>query len=284
VSLKQFRRKEERGEMGESQRRWAEKQREERRILKEFKEQHPDRFAAMMQEAQRKEVERLAAEEAERVAREAYIKAEQVHQEAARRQRGELEARLRDARLKLRTALVSRALPEVEGLENVSGLVALRQWDINESGQLTSNGYNSNPWTSQMIANAVPTKENSNGLYCIQLTATGLMNQARERVTDFCGLIELRGHLEFHEQENGIRAEWAKILAIFVLEDDEDVYLHVFQLQQNYPGVPLFVTTRELVAKYLLRLALWQETGDKSYLHTVEKKLQPQIMWPDREN
>jgi hypothetical protein len=270
--------------MGESQRRWAEKQREERRILKEFKEQHPDRFAAMMQEAQRKEAERLAAEEAARVAREAYNKAEQIRLEAARRQREELEARLRDARLKLRTAIVSRALPEVEGLENVRGIVALRQWDINSSGQLTSNGYNSNAWSSQMIADEVPTTRNSHGLYCIQLTAMGLMNQAKERVTDFCGLIELRGHLEFHEQEDGIRAEWAKILAIFVLEDDSDVYLRVLQLQQNYPGVPLFVTTRELVAKYLLRLALWQETGDKSYLRTAEKKLQPQIMWPDREN
>ena len=122
-----------------------------------------------------------------------------------------------------------------------------------------------------MIADQVPTAHNQNGLYCIQLTATGLMNQAGNRVTDFCGLIELRGHLEFHEQENGVRAEWAKILAIFVLEDKKDVYLHVAQLMQNYPGVPIYVTTRELVAKYLLRLALWQETGDRSYLYTTRR-------------
>ena len=263
--------------MGESQRRWAEKQREEWRILKEFKEQHPDQFASMMHEAQRKEDERIAALEA-------LFADRRAREEVARKQREELEARLRDSRKKLRTALISRTLPEVEGLENVRGMVALRQWDMNDFGQLTSNGYNSNPWASQMIADEVPTKRNPHGLYCIQLTATGLMNQAGARVTDFCGLIEIRGRLEFHEQENGIRAEWAKILAIFVLEDDEKVYLRVLQLQQNYPGVPIYVTTRELVAKYLLRLALWQETGDKSYLHTVKKNLQPQVVWPDREN
>ena len=266
--------------MGESQRRWAEKQREERRILKEFKEQHPDQFASMMQAAQKKEAERIAAEEKAHLERLAYEAVERIRIEAARKQREALEARFR----KLQTALISRTLPEVEGLENVRGMVALRQWNINESGQLTSNGYNDHPWTSQMIADEVPTKKNSHGLYCIQLSAMGLMNQAKERVTDFCGLIELRGHLEFHEQENGIRAEWAKILAIFVLEDDGDVYLRVLQLQQNYPGVPIFVTTRELVAKYLLRLALWQETGDKSYLYTVKKNIQPLVVWPDREN
>ena len=270
--------------MGESQRRWAEKQREARRILKEFKEQHPDQFASMMQQAQQREAERLAEEERARIAQVAYEAAERIRLEAARKQREALEARLRDSRRKLQTALISRTLPEVEGLENVRGMVALRQWNINESGQLTSNGYNDHPWTSQMIADEVPTKKNSHGLYCIQLSAMGLMNQAKERVTNFCGLIELRGHLEFHEQENGIRAEWAKILAIFVLEDDGDVYLRVLQLQQNYPGVPIFVTTRELVAKYLLRLALWQETGDKSYLYTVKKNIQPLVVWPDREN
>ena len=254
--------------MGESQRRWAEKQREERRILKEFKEQHPDQFASMMQQAQQREAERIAAEEKARIAQEAYEAAERVRLEIARKQREALEARLRDSRRKLQTALITRTLPEVEGLESVRGVVALRQWNINTSGQLTSNGHNDHAWTSQMIADAVPTKHNSNGLYCIQLTATGLMDHAKERVTDFCGLIELRGHLEYHDQENGIRAEWAKMLAIFVLEDDADVYLHVLQLQQNYPDVPLFVTTRELVAKYLLRLTLWQETGDRSYLHT----------------
>ena len=58
--------------MGESQRRWAEKQREERRILKEFKEQHPDQFASMMQQAQQREAERIAAEEKARIAQEAY--------------------------------------------------------------------------------------------------------------------------------------------------------------------------------------------------------------------
>jgi hypothetical protein len=254
--------------MGESQRRWAAKQAEERRALREFKEQHPDQFASMMQAALRKEAERLAAEEAAHIAQQAREAAEQLRLAEARRQRELLEARLRNSRRKLQTALITRTLPEVEGLESVRGVVALRQWNINTSGQLTSNGYNSSAWTSQMIADKVPTKHNSNGLYCIQLTATGLMDHAKERVTDFCGLIELRGHLEYHDQENGIRAEWARMLAIFVLEDDADVYLHVLQLQQNYPGVPLFVTTRELVAKYLLRLTLWQETGDRSYLYT----------------
>ena len=67
----------------------------------------------------------------------------------------------------------------------------------------------------------------------------------------------------------GIRAEWARIVAIFVLSHDKSTYGVVPQLVNNYPGVPIFVTTRELVAKYLLRVAMWQETGDNMVLYNT---------------
>jgi hypothetical protein len=239
--------------MGEAQRRWQEKQKAERQAVAWFKYNNPERFAGMMEEARQREVKRLKAEEGARVAEE------------------ERRRLLRTSQQQLRVAVIPRVLPEVKGLEEVRGIIALRQWGLNQVSQLTSIGHSSEPWYAQMIADKPPTEYNRHGLYCIQLTAGGLMKETAERIQGgYCGLVELRGHCEFHDHEAGVRAEWARILAVFVTDSSSDVYFRLPHLMENYPTVSIFVTTEDLVAKYLLRLVMWQETGDRTYLYNMK--------------
>lgn len=246
--------------MGESQKRWYEKQRALREQIKQFKADHPEEFQAMVDSVKQKELQRQREEELAR---------QQAIEDAIRREK--LLSMVRATETRLKSALICRALPEYPGLEKLPGRIALRQWDFNREGWLTSNGYRNDHWHSVMIADRVPSPNNSNGLYCVEISADGLLSAAGGRVTDFCGLIELRGHCEIHGAEHVIRAEWARVLTIYVLEHTKDVYLHIPQLMEHYPGVPIHVTTRELVAKYLLRIAMWQETGDRTYLYTTHQ-------------
>jgi hypothetical protein len=237
--------------MGESQRRWAEKKAEERRELAQFKRDYPEKFAQMMQDARNREAARLVEEQ---------------KQEELRIERRRLQE---SVTRKLTVALIPRELPIIPGIQKIRGRLALRQWNINGRGYLTSNGYRDDEWHSQMIADEVPTQRNTHGLYCIQMSPEGFLGSAGGRVSEYCGMIELRGHLEYHEKEQGIRAEWAKILGIFVTDNTADVYWRVPKLMEHYPNVPLFITTRELVAKYLMRLVMWQETGDERILYNT---------------
>lgn len=236
--------------MGEAQRRWAAKQRAERDEIRQFKAEHPEAWAQMLRDVQAKEQARLAAEE------------------QARREEAERNRIRRSVQDRLNTSLIVRELPAIPDIQRVRGRLALRQWNINNEGWLTSNGYRSDAWTTQMIADQVPTEKNTNGLYCIEISPEAFMSsRTGERVTDYCGIIELRGHLEYHEKEHGIRAEWARILGIFVLDESPDIYWRIPKLVEHYPGVPLFTTTRDYVAKYLMRLVMWQETGDEMILY-----------------
>ncbi len=237
--------------MGEAQRRWAAKKAEERREIADFKRNHPEEWARLVQEAQLREQARLIAEE------------------QARREEEERSRVRRSVQERLNTSLIIRELPSIPDIQRVKGKIALRQWDINNQGWLTSNGYHHEPWHSQMFADAVPTSKNTNGLYCIEVSPEGFMEASGGRVTDYCGIIELRGHLEYHEKEHGIRAEWARILGIFVLDDGPDIYWRLPKLYEHYPNVPIYVTTKELVAKYLMRLVMWQETGDELILYNT---------------
>ncbi len=255
--------------MGESQRRWQAKQRLEREQIRQFKMEHPAEWQAMLTKAeQRKREEEEERQRAEIAWMEQQKREEVLRMEAARRQ-AEIERIARQAERRAATAMICRELPYVPELDKLPGKIALRQWDLSSDGWLTSNGFHHEPWQSQMIADRVPSMRNQNGLYCIEITADGLMTAAGGRVTEYCGLIELRGHLEYHEQERGIRAEWARIVCIFVLNHDKSVYGIYPQLADHYPGVPIFVTTREFVAKYLLRIAMWQETGDPTILYNT---------------
>ena len=230
--------------------RYYEKQANERRQIAEYKSRHPLEWAAKMSQIQREDFVKTAFEAAS----------------AQKRRQAEAEA---EAKAKQREyAMVTHDLPRIANLDKFPGRIALRQWDINSAGWLISNGAGNAVWKSVMIADRIPTHTNSNGLYCIQITADGLMSGVGGRVSEYCGLIELRGHCEVHNQDNVIRAEWARILTIFVLDNTTNLYAHLPQLMEHYPNVPIHVTNRSQVAKYLLRIAMWQETGDPMLLYT----------------
>ena len=242
--------------MDYSHQRYLEKVRYERAQIAAYKRTHPKEWAAKMAQIQAEDAARLALEtwlDTERIAR----------QRAADQLRIEAEKRSRSHAF----AMVPRNLPRVANLDKTHGKIALREWNINNYGQLTSNGAGGAIWNSTMIADRVPSHNNSNGLYCMQITADGFLNSGN-RVTDYCGLIELRGHCEVHEQESVIRAEWARIVVIYVLDNSRELYARLPLLMKNYPDVPIHVTNRSQVAKYLLRIAMWQETGDATLLNT----------------
>jgi len=226
------------------------KQKAIREQIKVYKQAHPKEFAAMVAKVQAEQVAKVEAKtEAEKWASE----------------RLEL-LRKGNYNYALRHALVRTDMPVVEKIEKIEGMLGFRQWDLNDTGFLGSTNRADHVWKAVTIADKLPSTVNTSGLYCIGLGARG-MTSVGGYFGACCGLIELRGHCEIHGQEGIVRAEWAKILAIFITQCSESMYLAIPRLVYNYPTVPLFITTRELAAKYLLRVAMWQETGDSSFLY-----------------
>lgn len=240
--------------MGEAQQRWHEKQQLLKREMNIFKATHPQEFAAMLAKAVQKEQE----EERVRIALEQEHVRQCLARDAATRQ-------LRAQQQHLNTALIPAKLPIIHGLDKLQGRIALRQWNVDNNGELTSTAYGTY-WKSVMIADRVPAANNQHGLYCIPITADSL-TACGGRLSKYCGIIEIRGHCEVHEAENIVRAEWARILSIYVLDDSVDIYTSLPLLMENYPHTPIHVTTKTQISKYLLRIAMWQETGDATLLY-----------------
>ena len=156
---------------------------------------------------------------------------------------------------RLQKALIVYDVPDID-LSNVEGLVAFRQWGV-ENGELCSTSLRS-AWKSVMFADRVPTPDNTHGLYCIKLSPFGFMSPLRSYIDGVCGLIELRGKIVEH-YDGVMRAEWARILCVFWCSCNANVYSGVPALIQNYPGIPIYVTTVESLTQLLFRIVVWQE-------------------------
>jgi len=168
-----------------------------------------------------------------------------------------VEIQLRTCMERLQKALIVHDVPSPD-LSSVEGLVAFRQWRV-VNGELCSSGTWQCVWKSVMVADSVPTPDNTHGLYCIKLDPVGLVTQVIGHIgLDVCGLVELRGRIVEH-YDRVMRAEWARILCVFWRSCYADVYSGVPALIQNYPGVPIYVTTLEKIARLLFRVAVWQE-------------------------
>ena len=209
----------------------------------------------------------------------AAVAAECARQKAEIQRAENLERLRKDSyRRSLQHALMLTTTPSIKGIDKTIGMLAFRQWDLRSTGDLHSVTHGDTVWKDTMIADVVPTNYNTSGLYCFGLNAIGMMH-AGSYFGACNGLLELRGHIEIHGQENIIRAEWAKILAVFVTEATERTYLAVPNFREKYPTVPLFLTTKELVAKYLLKIVMWQETKDSKFVMTDEEIEEASWKW-----
>lgn len=160
-------------------------------------------------------------------------------------------------------SLVVVSVPTIE-FSGVEGMIAFRTWNIRQCHNalrgevelfLGSTAANS-VWTPQMIADKVPTENNTSGLYCVKLDPLGLMTRAADYFGSVCGLLELRGKVLEHS-DGIVRAEWARIICVFVQvgKETECTYggLHL-----SYPTVPMYVLHREQIAEVLLRVTMIQ--------------------------
>ena len=225
-------------------------------VIRDIRKNQPEKYAELLQRI----VDNTLEEEREL----------QGRTEAERR----VEEIRRTATVRFRNALMCTGLflpefnlapVEAEGYWGESGcesaIVSFRKWEIECGGLLHGVGVGSGySWREINVSDVVPDLWNGHGLYSIMLDSNGLMSNANAYVGDYCGLLELRGKVVDHE-DGVLRAEWARILCIWVTLCSPEVYSAVRLLYANYPSTPIYVCTKRQVREALFRVTAWQEFG-----------------------
>lgn len=175
--------------------------------------------------------------------------------EAEARRRKEEQDRLeRTARM-----LVTASLPNIN--TNVPGLVAFRVWKLGADYSLLSTviGYT---WKAINISDIIPSEGNQHGFYCVRLTAlntlAGMRGYFHSGLKQVSGFIELRGKVIEHT-DGILRAEWARILCLFVTSDNPAIESVVHSLHQNYPFIPIHILNPEQLALVVMRETVYQK-------------------------
>lgn len=228
-------------------------------VIADLKTNSPEKYAMLQQKVKEREVE------------EAQERLEQVEYE-----RRKDETR-RNARYQLEHSVMCTGTPlpefclkpmEVDELVVAGGemgtdrcLVSFRQWNVASDGYLHGIGVGSHyAWKEINFADRVPANHNDHGMYSIRLDPNGLLTNAGSYMGDYCGLLELRGTIIEHD-DGVLRAEWARILCIWVTKCDPAVYVTIPYLLKRYPSTPVFVCTRRQVADALFKVTSILESG-----------------------
>jgi len=210
------------------------------------------------------------------------VKTMELEEERKRREQDEFQRRQNElrkfARSRLERALINTGVPlpsfnlapmEMDIDEDLMPgeigsdqvLVSFRQWNIQSDGYLHGIGMGSGyAWKEVNFADREPTQRNDHGLYSVRLDPQGLITNAGHYFGEYCGLLELRGTIVEHD-DGVLRAEWARILCIWVSRCEPDVYSHIPTLMEHYPLTPVFACTRKQVADALFRVTALQEMG-----------------------
>jgi len=225
-------------------------------VIRDLRTSQPEKYAQLVQKTKDLEVE-----EAQRLADRRQYELRQA--ELRKSARSRLEQSLMCCGVPLPSFDVSPLVTEgycgEQGTDQV--LVSFRKWDITSMGWLHGIGMGSSYlWKEVNFADKVPTESNGNGLYSVQLDPNGLLNQAGSYVGNYCGLLELRGHVLEHG-DGVLRSEYARILCIWVTLCDSEIFGSVPRLVANYPCTPIFVCTRRQVAEALFRVTAMTEFG-----------------------
>ena len=205
-----------------------------KRIIDEWKASNPERFAQLEAEAKRFVKQRAA----EKAARES---------ERARQER--LLDAMRDG---IRHSLVVASLPDID-TSGVLGIVAYRMWNFAETLGLYSTSHEC-VWKEVMVADLVPTEDNTSGLYGHELSPVGLLGLGTPYDWQVSGLVEMRGRVVVHS-DGVLRAEWSKILCIF-LTYAEGVSSTLPVLYKVYPNTPVYVLNPCQIPEILFRETL----------------------------
>jgi len=209
----------------------------------------------MRQKAVRDAINRMKVDDFKKYAELVY---RATHEEEIEAKELEEEQHIRRERLyKFGHSLVVTDIP-VLWLSGVEGMVAFRTWDVSESedGLFLRSTSMGSVWESQMIADKIPTAQNSSGLYCVKLDPLGLMTKASYYLDGVCGLVELRGKVLEHT-DSVVRAEWARIICVFI-QPNAKTEVNYGGLRQSYPTVPFYVLHTEQIAEVLVRVTMLQ--------------------------
>lgn len=191
---------------------------------------------------------------------------ESLKREEERQRKYEEEQRLlKEAEERRKRMLIPTDLPNLDAY--VFGMAAFRVWHYTLPFCKLRSAFMSYDWNIVSISDKVPTRDNSSGLHCIKLTAlnllTGMRNYFQLGSNEVCGLVELRGVIQEHT-DGVLRAEWARILCLFITSDNKKVEETYLGLYNNYPGVPIYILNPEQLALLLIRETLKQKMrGDQ---------------------
>jgi hypothetical protein len=156
-----------------------------------------------------------------------------------------------------KVAVVSTVLP-VPSLDP-SDYIAFREWTVNETGCLYGAGYGSHyRWKAFNVASAVPRLSNEVGLYAVRIDAQSMVTGGIGCHFNgkAAGLVALSGDVIEHD-DGVLRAECARILCIWYIPGNTvEAYNDVPMLMVVYPTTPLYVTTKQLAAEALFRVAV----------------------------
>ena len=176
----------------------------------------------------------------------------------------EWQAGLYARREEFRTALVNAVLPDFGFLDGVYGLLAQRAWSVTREGGLQSTVRRS-IWNGVMFADVPPSEHNEHGLYCNAINPLGLMlwHFRYLLALNAQGIIECRGRVVCHS-DGVVRAEWARILCLIIIGDDESVYDFRFvRMRERYFPIPVYVMTGSQYAEFLFRLLTFVRFGSE---------------------
>jgi hypothetical protein len=168
-------------------------------------------------------------------------------------------------------ALINTGLPLPMLKLGEGEILAFREWGIEwDKGVLTGTNHHQT-WGEITFADTLPMKDNTNGLYAVKLDAVGFCEgQVRSRIpispsdkVNCCGLVGLRGIVVEHE-DGVLRAEYARVLCIWVTTSHSVLYDFLPKLYDNYPNIPIFVCTRKQVIKTLFTITTMLESQCES--------------------
>jgi hypothetical protein len=118
----------------------------------------------------------------------------------------------------------------LSSIDTIEGLIAVREWSCDGLLHSTFAAYR---WKSpEVTSDKQPALINQNGIYCRTL------ENYKDMRGDYVGIVELRGEILWHT-DDVLRAEWCRILRLFVHQDANEALLA--QLHSVY-GVPMVVT------------------------------------------
>jgi hypothetical protein len=174
---------------------------------------------------------------------------EEQERTEAERLAAERERLVRRAQSRCKQALTCVGLP-LPSLKDVY-LPSFRTWNV-VNGWLMSVAQTGHCWREVNVADRLPDERNTSGLYSIRPDPVGLITSINSYLgtATCCGLVSLGGRVIEHT-DGWMRAEYAKILCIWYLNNQPDAYVDVPLLMKHYPTTPVFVCSQRQVCEAL---------------------------------